>query len=161
MAAPLLDLAFISQINPLRAPPVYLSLAASETVHPAETAPMSAPPLIRAPSPLPFTGGANSTGTGPGGGEGGGGGDVISFHIQIGLSREPVLLDATDLSLSQVREVACSIVDQKVKTRRGLNIYDITERKCRAAESNFCTSCRPNNAETKSSSSHMHNKFIF
>ncbi|XP_035850733.1 serine/threonine-protein kinase D1 isoform X2 [Sander lucioperca] len=75
---------------------------------------MSAPPLIRAPSPLPFTGGANSTGTGPGGGEGGGGGDVISFHIQIGLSREPVLLDATDLSLSQVREVACSIVDQKI-----------------------------------------------
>ncbi|XP_078133526.1 serine/threonine-protein kinase D1 [Sander vitreus] len=75
---------------------------------------MSAPPLIRAPSPLPFSGGANSTGTGPGGGEGGGGGDVISFHIQIGLSREPVLLDAADLSLSQVREVACSIVDQKI-----------------------------------------------
>uniref|UniRef100_A0A8C3AQE6 protein kinase C n=1 Tax=Cyclopterus lumpus TaxID=8103 RepID=A0A8C3AQE6_CYCLU len=43
-----------------------------------------------------------------------GGGDVISFHIQIGLSREPVLLDAAELSLSQVREVACSIVDQKI-----------------------------------------------
>ena len=39
---------------------------------------------------------------------------MISFHIQIGLSREPVLLDAAELSLSQVREVACSIVDQKV-----------------------------------------------
>uniref|UniRef100_A0AAQ6AJ31 Serine/threonine-protein kinase n=1 Tax=Amphiprion ocellaris TaxID=80972 RepID=A0AAQ6AJ31_AMPOC len=64
---------------------------------------MSAPPLIRAPSPLPF-----SPGTG------GGGGGVISFHIQIGLSREPVLLDAAELSLSQVREVACSIVDQKL-----------------------------------------------
>uniref|UniRef100_A0AAQ6ITW1 Serine/threonine-protein kinase n=1 Tax=Anabas testudineus TaxID=64144 RepID=A0AAQ6ITW1_ANATE len=61
---------------------------------------MSAPPLIRAPSPLPFSGG--------------GGGSVISFHIQIGLSREPVLLDAAELSLSQVREVACSIVDQKL-----------------------------------------------
>uniref|UniRef100_A0AAQ6IGR6 Serine/threonine-protein kinase n=1 Tax=Anabas testudineus TaxID=64144 RepID=A0AAQ6IGR6_ANATE len=60
---------------------------------------MSAPPLIRAPSPLPFSGG---------------GGSVISFHIQIGLSREPVLLDAAELSLSQVREVACSIVDQKL-----------------------------------------------
>ncbi|KAM6969364.1 serine/threonine-protein kinase D1 isoform 2-T2 [Tautogolabrus adspersus] len=47
--------------------------------------------------------------------EGGGGGNgVISFHIQIGLSREPVLLDAAELSLSQVREVACSIVDQKI-----------------------------------------------
>lgn len=42
---------------------------------------------------------------------------MISFHIQIGMSREPVLLDAAELSLSQVREVACSIVDQKV-TRR-------------------------------------------
>lgn len=39
---------------------------------------------------------------------------MISFHIQIGLSREPVLLDAAELSLGQVREVACSIVDQKV-----------------------------------------------
>uniref|UniRef100_A0A673CD58 Serine/threonine-protein kinase n=1 Tax=Sphaeramia orbicularis TaxID=375764 RepID=A0A673CD58_9TELE len=45
---------------------------------------------------------------------GGGGGGVISFHIQIGLSREPVMLDAAELSLSQVREVACSIVDQKL-----------------------------------------------
>ncbi|XP_069571551.1 serine/threonine-protein kinase D1 [Brachyistius frenatus] len=83
---------------------------------------MSAPPLIRAPSPLPFSGGTNNTNTGTGGGGGGGdggsggggGGSVISFHIQIGLSREPVLLDAAELSLSQVREVACSIVDQKL-----------------------------------------------
>ncbi|KAL6106058.1 prkd1 [Pungitius sinensis] len=75
---------------------------------------MSAPPLIRAPSPLPMSGGVNSSTAGPGGGGGGGAGDVISFHIQIGLSREPVLLDAAELSLSQVREVACSIVDQKV-----------------------------------------------
>uniref|UniRef100_A0A669B7F9 Serine/threonine-protein kinase n=1 Tax=Oreochromis niloticus TaxID=8128 RepID=A0A669B7F9_ORENI len=67
---------------------------------------MSAPPLIRAPSPLPGGGGV--------GGGGGGGGGVISFHIQIGLSREPVLLDAAEFSLSQVREVACSIVDQKL-----------------------------------------------
>ncbi|CAJ1074851.1 serine/threonine-protein kinase D1 isoform X2 [Xyrichtys novacula] len=76
---------------------------------------MSAPPLIRAPSPLPFSGGTSNTGTSPGGDRGGGGGGgVISFHIQIGLSREPVLLDAAELSLSQVREVACSIVDQKI-----------------------------------------------
>ncbi|XP_008313048.2 serine/threonine-protein kinase D1 [Cynoglossus semilaevis] len=79
---------------------------------------MSAPPLIRAPSPLHFSGGNTGTGGG-GGGSGGGssggvGGGVISFQIQIGLSREPVLLDAADLSLSQVREVACSIVDQKL-----------------------------------------------
>ncbi|CAK6977819.1 serine/threonine-protein kinase D1-like, partial [Scomber scombrus] len=91
---------------------------------PGKKAHMSAPPLIRAPSPLPFSGGTNNTNSGTGGGGGGvgggggggGGGDVISFHIQIGLSREPVLLDAAELSLSQVREVACSIVDQKVTT---------------------------------------------
>jgi len=71
---------------------------------------MSAPPLIRAPSPLSFLGGSNSTNRG----SGGAGGGVISFHIQIGMSREPVLLDTAELSLSQVREVACSIVDQKV-----------------------------------------------
>ncbi|XP_053700955.1 serine/threonine-protein kinase D1 isoform X2 [Synchiropus splendidus] len=75
---------------------------------------MSAPPLIRAPSPLQFFGGTPGTGAGAGGGGSGGGGGVISFQIQIGLSREAVLLDAAELSLSQVREVACSIVDQKL-----------------------------------------------
>lgn len=77
-----------------------------------EKASMSAPPLIRAPSPLPFLGGTSSPNTEGGGGEGGGG--VISFQIQIGMSREPVLLDAAELNLSQVREVACSIINQKV-----------------------------------------------
>nr|XP_057946849.1 serine/threonine-protein kinase D1-like isoform X1 [Doryrhamphus excisus] len=71
---------------------------------------MSAPPLIRAPSPLPsFSGGGSCPG--PGAPAGGG---VISFHIQIGLSREPVLLDSAELSLAQVREAACNIVDQKL-----------------------------------------------
>ncbi|XP_054913176.1 serine/threonine-protein kinase D1 [Poeciliopsis prolifica] len=73
---------------------------------------MSAPPLIRAPSPLPFLGGTSSLNAEGGGGEVGGG--VISFQIQIGMSREPVLLDAAELNLSQVREVACSIINQKL-----------------------------------------------
>uniref|UniRef100_A0A8C5A4J5 Serine/threonine-protein kinase n=1 Tax=Gadus morhua TaxID=8049 RepID=A0A8C5A4J5_GADMO len=64
---------------------------------------MSAPPVIRAPSPLPLLRSASN----PGGGG-------VAFHIQIGLSREPVLLDPGDLSLGQVREMACSIVDQKL-----------------------------------------------
>ncbi|KAK9409648.1 serine/threonine-protein kinase D1-like [Crotalus adamanteus] len=66
---------------------------------------MSAPPVIRPPSPSQ-----------PGGGGGGGG---ISFHLQIGLSREPVLLlqdSSGEFSLTHVREMACSIVDQKVTT---------------------------------------------
>lgn len=48
---------------------------------------------------------------------------MISFHIQIGLSREPVLLDAADLSLSQVREVACSIVEQKVTPATSTRVH--------------------------------------
>uniref|UniRef100_A0ACB8G4U3 Uncharacterized protein n=1 Tax=Sphaerodactylus townsendi TaxID=933632 RepID=A0ACB8G4U3_9SAUR len=59
---------------------------------------MSAPPVIRPPSPSQ-----------PGSG--------ISFHLQIGLSREPVLLlpdSSGEFSLAHVREMACSIVDQKV-----------------------------------------------
>lgn len=64
---------------------------------------MSAPPVIRPPSPL------SSVSNG------------ISFQIQIGLSREPVLLDSVDFSLAQVREMACYIVDQKVTT-----VYPIT-----------------------------------
>ncbi|KAJ7425331.1 hypothetical protein BTVI_03243 [Pitangus sulphuratus] len=63
---------------------------------------MSAPPLIRPPSPLPP----------PGAAAGGG----VAFHLQIGLSREPVLLlqdSSGDFSLAHVREMACSIVDQK------------------------------------------------
>lgn len=68
---------------------------------------MSAPPLIRPPSPLPP----------PGAAAGGG----VAFHLQIGLSREPVLLlqdSSGDFSLAHVREMACSIVDQKVRRPR-------------------------------------------
>ncbi|XP_051941219.1 serine/threonine-protein kinase D1 [Hippocampus zosterae] len=79
---------------------------------------MSAPPLIRAPSPLFFPGGGER------GAAGGGGGGVVSFHIQIGLSREPVQLDLADGSLAQVREVACSIVDQKIPECGFYGMYD-------------------------------------
>lgn len=88
---------------------------------------MSAPPLLRPPSPLlpaaaavaaaaaalvPGSGPAPfpAPGAAPAGG--------ISFHLQIGLSREPVLLlqdSSGDYSLAHVREMACSIVDQKVR----------------------------------------------
>uniref|UniRef100_A0A672F8E2 protein kinase C n=1 Tax=Salarias fasciatus TaxID=181472 RepID=A0A672F8E2_SALFA len=37
----------------------------------------------------------------------------VSFLLQIGLTRETVTLDPGDLSLSAVRELVCSIVDQK------------------------------------------------
>ncbi|XP_077179125.1 serine/threonine-protein kinase D1 isoform X2 [Paroedura picta] len=69
---------------------------------------MSAPPIIRPPSPSP-----------PGGG--------ISFHLQIGLSREPVLLlpdSSGEFSLAHVREMACSIVDQKFPECGFYGLYD-------------------------------------
>lgn len=70
---------------------------------------MSTPPLLRPPSPLPPPGAAAAA-------AGGG----VAFHLQIGLSREPVLLlqdSSGDFSLAHVREMACSIVDQKVRSR--------------------------------------------
>uniref|UniRef100_A0A8C7TEI8 Serine/threonine-protein kinase n=1 Tax=Oncorhynchus mykiss TaxID=8022 RepID=A0A8C7TEI8_ONCMY len=66
----------------------------------------SAPPVIRPPSPL------SSVSNG------------ISFQIQIGLSREPVLLDSVDFSLAQVREMACYIVDQKLPECGFYGMYD-------------------------------------
>nr|XP_006632230.2 PREDICTED: serine/threonine-protein kinase D1 isoform X3 [Lepisosteus oculatus] len=66
---------------------------------------MSVPPVIRPPSPLPGS---------PG----------ISFQIQIGLSRESVLLDSGDFTLSHVREMACSIVDQKFPECGFYGMYD-------------------------------------
>ena len=40
----------------------------------------------------------------------------VSFLLQIGLTRETVNLEASDLSLSSVKDLVCSIVDQKVRT---------------------------------------------
>ncbi|NP_001263644.1 serine/threonine-protein kinase D1 isoform 1 [Rattus norvegicus] len=97
---------------------------------------MSAPPLLRPPSPLlpaaaavaaaaaalvPGSGPAPfpAPGAAPAGG--------ISFHLQIGLSREPVLLlqdSSGDYSLAHVREMACSIVDQKFPECGFYGLYD-------------------------------------
>lgn len=38
----------------------------------------------------------------------------VSFLLQIGLTRETVNLEASDVSLSAVKDLVCSIVDQKV-----------------------------------------------
>ncbi|XP_008101143.1 serine/threonine-protein kinase D1 isoform X1 [Anolis carolinensis] len=82
---------------------------------------MSAPPVIRPPSPSPPGSGGSI------GGGGGGGGGGISFHLQIGLSREPVLLfqdSSGEFSLAHVREMACSIVDQKFPECGFYGMYD-------------------------------------
>ncbi|XP_078462428.1 serine/threonine-protein kinase D3-like isoform X1 [Lampetra fluviatilis] len=48
----------------------------------------------------------------------------ISFQLQIGLSREAVTLDANGMSLAAIRELACSIVDQKFPECGFYGMYD-------------------------------------
>ncbi|XP_069772799.1 serine/threonine-protein kinase D1 isoform X2 [Narcine bancroftii] len=77
---------------------------------------MNAAPAVRPPSPgsppSPTPGAPRLSGQG------------IPFHIQIGLSREPVILDGSDFSLAHVREMACSIVDQKFPECGFYGMYD-------------------------------------
>uniref|UniRef100_A0A8C7X3D6 protein kinase C n=1 Tax=Oryzias sinensis TaxID=183150 RepID=A0A8C7X3D6_9TELE len=69
---------------------------------------MRGPPLQTAPSPT------NSRGSLHG----------ISFLLQIGLTRETVTLESGDLSLSAVRELVCSVVDQKFPECGFFGMYD-------------------------------------
>ncbi|KAM6954651.1 serine/threonine-protein kinase D3-like isoform 2-T2 [Aplochiton taeniatus] len=48
----------------------------------------------------------------------------VSFLLQIGLTRETVNLDPNDLSLSAVKELVCSIVDQKFPECGFFGMYD-------------------------------------
>lgn len=48
----------------------------------------------------------------------------VSFLLQIGLTRETVTLDPADVSLSAVKELVCSIVDQKFPECGFFGMYD-------------------------------------
>uniref|UniRef100_A0A665VMP0 Serine/threonine-protein kinase n=1 Tax=Echeneis naucrates TaxID=173247 RepID=A0A665VMP0_ECHNA len=48
----------------------------------------------------------------------------VSFLLQIGLTRETVNLEASDLSLSSVKDLVCSIVDQKFPECGFFGMYD-------------------------------------
>ncbi|XP_046692588.1 serine/threonine-protein kinase D3-like isoform X2 [Silurus meridionalis] len=48
----------------------------------------------------------------------------VSFLLQIGLTRETVNLDPSDVSLSAVKELVCSIVDQKFPECGFFGMYD-------------------------------------
>lgn len=52
----------------------------------------------------------------------------VSFLLQIGLTRETVNLEASDLSLSAVKDLVCSIVDQKVRilSHSSILLYDLS-----------------------------------
>ncbi|XP_059565681.1 serine/threonine-protein kinase D1 isoform X2 [Myotis daubentonii] len=99
---------------------------------------MSTPPVLRPPSPLlpvAAVAAAAAAALMPGSGPGpapflapvAAPAAGISFHLQIGLSREPVLLlqdSSGDYSLAHVREMACSIVDQKFPECGFYGMYD-------------------------------------
>ncbi|XP_028296526.1 serine/threonine-protein kinase D3 [Gouania willdenowi] len=48
----------------------------------------------------------------------------VSFLLQIGLTRETVTLDSGDLTLSSIRELVCSIIDQKFPESGFFGIYE-------------------------------------
>lgn len=75
---------------------------------PGSPGPGSPPPLggLDLQSPPPLLPQVSVPAPGPG----------VSFHIQIGLTREFVLLPAAS-ELAHVKQLACSIVDQKVRAQ--------------------------------------------
>uniref|UniRef100_A0A4W3KJ94 protein kinase C n=1 Tax=Callorhinchus milii TaxID=7868 RepID=A0A4W3KJ94_CALMI len=66
------------------------------------------PPPFNAPSPTNSRGSFNG----------------VSFLLQIGLTREPVTIEAQDISLSAVKDLVCSIVDQKFPECGFFGMYD-------------------------------------
>lgn len=75
------------------------------SVHTSQTPGFATVDMVVAPGP----GGASGMPSGPPAPAG------VSFIIQIGLTRESVLLPQT-AELAYVKQIACSIVDQKVST---------------------------------------------
>ncbi|KAI4901899.1 hypothetical protein NFI96_025003, partial [Prochilodus magdalenae] len=76
--------------------------------------PHAAPPgLPPSPSPPAMLSSRFSNGSAPSPTNSRGSFHGVSFLLQIGLTREAVNLDASDVSLSAVKDLVCSIVDQK------------------------------------------------
>ncbi|XP_071371024.1 serine/threonine-protein kinase D3-like, partial [Centroberyx affinis] len=86
---------------------------------PPPASPRPFPPPAPAPAPAPSPPAAlfgrlsNGSQTAPSPTESRGSAHGVSFLLQIGLTRETVTLDPAELTLSAVRELVCSIVDQK------------------------------------------------
>ncbi|XP_029902588.1 serine/threonine-protein kinase D3 isoform X2 [Myripristis murdjan] len=105
-----------------------MSAANSSPPPPPLASPRSFAPPTPSPSPSPpatllgrLSNGSQAAPS-PTGSRGSGLG--VSFLLQIGLTRETVSLDAGDLSLSAVRELVCSIVDQKFPECGFFGMYD-------------------------------------
>ena len=45
--------------------------------------------------------------------EGGGGGPQISFKFQVGLTKDRVVVDSTDLTLKSIKTLACDFINEK------------------------------------------------
>uniref|UniRef100_A0A4W4F9H3 Serine/threonine-protein kinase n=1 Tax=Electrophorus electricus TaxID=8005 RepID=A0A4W4F9H3_ELEEL len=85
-------------------------------------------PLTPSPSPSPpatlYTRLSNGSVSAPSPTNSRGSFHGVSFLLQIGLTREAVNLDANDVSLSAVKDLVCSIVDQKFPECGFFGMYD-------------------------------------
>lgn len=100
--------------NPMSAsPPPSLPRAFLHSLHPHHPSLPSAPSLSP-PGPL-YTRLSNGSHSAPSPTNSRSSFHGVSFLLQIGLTRETVNLEASDLSLSSVKDLVCSIVDQKVR----------------------------------------------
>ncbi|XP_071752887.2 serine/threonine-protein kinase D3-like isoform X2 [Centroberyx gerrardi] len=90
--------------------------------------PASPRPFGPAPAPSPpaalFGRLSNGSQTAPSPTESRGSAHGVSFLLQIGLTRETVTLDPAELTLSAVRELVCSVVDQKFPECGFFGMYD-------------------------------------
>ncbi|XP_060642245.2 serine/threonine-protein kinase D2-like [Anolis sagrei] len=94
---------------PLPPPPSFSSFSSSSwSSFPSSS---SSPPSVSSPPPSGVSSSSSSSSCG------------VSFHLQIGLTRESVLLPAAS-ELAHVKQLACSIVDQKFPECGFYGLYD-------------------------------------
>nr|XP_060642245.1 serine/threonine-protein kinase D2 [Anolis sagrei ordinatus] len=97
----------LTPTQPLPAPPPPSSSSSSWSSFPSSSSSSSSPP----PPPSGVSSSSSSSSCG------------VSFHLQIGLTRESVLLPAAS-ELAHVKQLACSIVDQKFPECGFYGLYD-------------------------------------
>lgn len=100
----------MSASSPPSLPRAYL-----HSLHPHHPSSPSAPSLSPSPPGPLYTRLSNGSHSAPSPTNSRGSFHGVSFLLQIGLTRETVNLEASDLSLSAVKDLVCSIVDQKVR----------------------------------------------
>uniref|UniRef100_A0A4W6DZG1 Serine/threonine-protein kinase n=1 Tax=Lates calcarifer TaxID=8187 RepID=A0A4W6DZG1_LATCA len=109
----------MSASSPPSLPRAYL-----HSLHPHHPSSPSAPSLSPSPPGPLYTRLSNGSHSAPSPTNSRGSFHGVSFLLQIGLTRETVNLEASDLSLSAVKDLVCSIVDQKFPECGFFGMYD-------------------------------------